>query len=323
MDLETRPLRCFVAVAETRSFTKAAELLHVAQPTLSTQIRELEKHLGFALFERTTRKTDLTREGQVFLEHARRMIAEGERLNAAIKTLRAESTRRLTVGAAFYTIDIPERVALIERFMGAHPEIILDIDNRWQAELVADVQKGRLDLALIIGMAIARRDYEAATQGTNSSEILYPDDMHRLVLRRERVELLVPVESPLAQHKVIPLSALRGSRISIFTPDHGAQIYQPISETLRNAGAELVIPPEGNGIGVERYGRQFRIPAVTLGWFPDYKGSGDGMVRRPLEGVELWTDLALIASPREMPPAARTFWSFTAAEMRGSSIDAA
>lgn len=323
MDLETKPLRCFVAVAETRSFTKAAEQLHVAQPTLSTQIRELEKHVGFALFDRTTRKTELTREGVAFLEHARRMIAESEKLNEAINALRTEGARRLTVGAAFYTIDIPERVGLIERFIAAHREIILDIDNRWQSELVADVLKGRLDLALIIGMGIPRRDYEAVAIAPNNAEILYPDDMRRLVLRRERVELLIPAESPLAEHGRIPLSALRGSRISIFSPGHGAQIYGPISETLRGAGAELVIPPEANGIGVERYGRQFRIPAVTLGWFSDHKSQGNEMVRRPLEGVDLWTDLALIASPRHMRPAARTFWTFTADEAHGATTDVA
>lgn len=311
MDLESRPLRCFVAVAEEHSFTKAAERLHVTQPTLSMQIRELEKHLGFDLFIRTTRRIELTREGSAFLGDAQRMIGESERLKDAIKNLRLESARRLTIGAAFYTIDIPERVQLIERFMGAHPEISLDIDNRWQRELVEDVTRGRLDLALIIGVPIPRADYDAAAPAKrDNSEVLYPDDLKQIVLRREPVGLLVPVESPLAKQRLVRPSDIRGSKIAMLSPAHGAQVYDPIAEVLQDAGAELVVPPEGNGIGVERYGRQFRIPAVTLGWFAEHNTGPADMVRLPVRGLTLATALVLLGAAEGMRPPARTFCNF-------------
>lgn len=324
MDIEGRPLRCFAAVAETRSFTKAAKQLHITQPTLSMQIKELERQLGFALFHRTTRRIDLTVEGEAFLTDAKAMIAEGDRMKNAIKALRLESARRLTLGAAFYTIDIPERVRLIERFMAAHPEISLDIDNRWQNELVAELPGGRLDLALVIGMPVARKEHDIGAQRSNDMEILYPDDMKQLVLRREPVGLLVPRESPLARHKRIPLAALEGFRISMLSQRHGAQVFDPIAGILQNAGAELVIPPEGNGIGVERYGRQFRIPAVTLGWFAEHNATGSNdMVRRPVEGIDITTNLTLLAPPHELRAPARTFWSFTAKGKAGLKASAA
>lgn len=310
MDFESRPLRCFVAVAEEHSFTKAAERLHVTQPTLSMQVRELEKHLGFNLFIRTTRRIELTREGRAFLSDARRMIEESERIKSAIKNLRLESARRLSIGAAFYTIDIPQRVQLIESFMAAHPEISLDIDNRWQGELVDDLTRNKLDLALIIGMPISRQDFDAVPTKRDSSEVLYPDDLKQVVLRREPVGLLVPVESPLATQGAIKPHDIAGMKIAMLSPAHGAQFYDPIAEFLQRAGAELFIPPEGNGIGVERYGRQFRIPAVTLGWFAEHNTGPADMVRLPLKGLEMTTALVLLGAAEGMRAPAEMFFDF-------------
>jgi DNA-binding transcriptional LysR family regulator len=315
VDLASKPLRCFITVAEERSFTRAAERLHITQPTLSTQVRELEKHLGFDLFIRTTRKIDLTREGSVFFPEARRMVAESDRLKGVIKHLFTESTRRLSLGASFYTIDIPERVTLIEKFMEAYPEVRLDIDNRWQIDLVDDLAKGSLDLTLIIGIPVPPGELDAAAAKNDRGEILYPGDLKQIVLRREPVGLLVPIESALALLDTIPLSSLRGSKIAMLAPAHGSQIYVPIAHKLEQAGAELVIPPEGNGIGVERYGRQFRIPAVTLGWFGEHNASPNDMVRRPIEDFDLSTALVLLAGPQNMRRPAQMFWDFASGKM--------
>ncbi len=313
MDLEARPLRCFIAVAEEGTFTKAALRLHITQPTLSVQVRELEKYLGFDLFIRTTRRIELTREGEAFLTDARRMVAESDRIKGAAKSLRLESLNRLSLGATFYTIDIPERVALIEQFMAAHPELTLDIDNRWQNELIDDLIKSKLDLALIIGVAIPREAFNAALTKSDGSEILYPDDLAQIELRREPVGLLVPAEHPLASHQTIAQADLAGLKVAMLAPAHGADVYEPIARVLKNAGAELVIPPEGNGIGVERYGRQFRIPAVTLGWFAEHNAGADDMVRCAVEGLTLTTALVLLGATETMRPPAQTFWALAAA----------
>ena len=73
--MELRHLRYFAAVAETLNFRAAANRLHVAQPALSAQIKSLEEELGSTLFERTTRKVELTPAGRVFLEEAKKVIA--------------------------------------------------------------------------------------------------------------------------------------------------------------------------------------------------------------------------------------------------------
>lgn len=77
--MELHQLRYFVAVAEEGSFTRAAEKLFLAQPSLSVQIRKLEQDVGAKLFERMRRQVVLTAAGEVFLDHAVRALAEMER----------------------------------------------------------------------------------------------------------------------------------------------------------------------------------------------------------------------------------------------------
>tara|TARA_R110000772_G_scaffold268620_1_gene396858 strand:+ start:45132 stop:45377 length:246 start_codon:yes stop_codon:yes gene_type:complete len=72
--MELRHLRCFIAVAEERSFSRAAERLHIEQSPLSRTIKKLESDLGVVLFQRTSRGTRLTWAGEVFLEDARRVL---------------------------------------------------------------------------------------------------------------------------------------------------------------------------------------------------------------------------------------------------------
>src|SRR5437016_11144602 len=91
--MELRHLRYFVAVAEMENVSRAALKLHVSQPTLSTQIRDLEDELGFTLFERTGKSVRLTEPGRVFLKEAREIL---QHVDAAIKNTRKVATVRQT-----------------------------------------------------------------------------------------------------------------------------------------------------------------------------------------------------------------------------------
>src|SRR5437870_8016590 len=96
--MELRHLRYFVAIAEERSFTRAAECLWVAQPGLSTQIRRLEAELGVQLFERHTRGVDLTPAGELFLERARVTLAAAETAAATACDIEAGVIGSLRLG---------------------------------------------------------------------------------------------------------------------------------------------------------------------------------------------------------------------------------
>jgi hypothetical protein len=198
-------------------------------------------------------------------------------------------------------------VRLVEQFFSLHPDIALDVIPAWQSDMVRDLQTSDLDVALVIGLAVSRATLAREVASEAGVEILYPDDLPRVVLRREPVQLLVPRESPLATHSIVPQVALAGLRIAMVGPLHGRTLTDPIRHFFHSAGAELLVPPEQHGIGVERYGRQFRMPAISLGWF----GSGsaqDDMVRVPVEGLSLQTDLVILHAPGHPTGSAAIFW---------------
>lgn len=85
--MELRHLQCFLAVAEELHFTRAAERLHIEQSPLSRAIRELEEELGVRLFARTTRSTRLTRAGQLFLKHVRRVFAAVDQARDSVQAV--------------------------------------------------------------------------------------------------------------------------------------------------------------------------------------------------------------------------------------------
>src|SRR5580765_7874920 len=98
--MELRHLRYFVAVAEAENVTRAAMRLHVSQPGLSRQIRDLEEELGFALLERGAKSVRLTAAGRTFLEEAKAVLKRTEEAVQAAKAVATGSGMELDVGYA-------------------------------------------------------------------------------------------------------------------------------------------------------------------------------------------------------------------------------
>src|SRR6185295_19380708 len=96
--MELRHLRYFVSVAEALSFTKAAEKLHTAQPSLTRQIKDLENELGVRLLNRTKQQVTLTDEGRSFLIDAKRLLDLAAETIASVRRLHSGETRALNVG---------------------------------------------------------------------------------------------------------------------------------------------------------------------------------------------------------------------------------
>src|SRR4051794_167549 len=99
VDLDTRLLRAFVAVAEELHFTRAAERLFVAQQALSAQIRQLERRVGVTVFERSTRKVALTDAGERLLPHARTVLEALDTATAELEAARRAKRVTLRVGS--------------------------------------------------------------------------------------------------------------------------------------------------------------------------------------------------------------------------------
>ncbi|WP_030371494.1 LysR family transcriptional regulator [Streptomyces rimosus] len=148
--MELRQLRYFVSVVEEGGFTRAAARLHLAQPGLSAQIRQLEKELGQPLLDRSGRSVTPTEVGRAVLPHARAALAAAEAVRQTVDAytglLRGRVTLGLVSGATGHVFDI---AALLADFHDAHPSVELtlteDTTERMQAALLA----GELDIAVL------------------------------------------------------------------------------------------------------------------------------------------------------------------------------
>lgn len=126
--MELRHLRYFVAVAEELSFTRAAERLHVSQPPLSQQIKQLEEEVQVQLFERTKRWVRLTGGGRLFLEHARQVLAQVERAVLAARRTMGGEADRLSVASTPWT-DHTAVPRILRCFSEVHRQIQIEVQT--------------------------------------------------------------------------------------------------------------------------------------------------------------------------------------------------
>ncbi len=149
--MEIRHLRYFVAIAEERSFTRAAERLWVAQPGLSTQIRRLETELGICLFERHTRGVDLTDAGRLFLERARTALEAADLAAATGRDLQNGTEGSIRLGLAT-DAQWPQASELLETYHQHRPAVEMTVSTSHGGTLVRDLRDGRLDAVLAPSM---------------------------------------------------------------------------------------------------------------------------------------------------------------------------
>ena len=147
MVVELRHLRYLLAVAEHGGFTRAAEALHVSQPTLSQQIRQLERSLKVQLLDRSGRGVRLTDAGEAYTGYARRALRElaaGERAVLDVQDLSGGSLRIGTTPTFTAYLTGP----LVADFHARHPGIVLDVREATQDRIEADLLDDRLDLGI-------------------------------------------------------------------------------------------------------------------------------------------------------------------------------
>lgn len=146
--MELQQLRYVVAVADTGSFTRAAERSHVTQSALSHQIAALERELGVRLFARTSRSVRATESGEAFLRSARSAVraADQAREDAAAAIGEVVGTLRLGVIPTVTAVDVP---ALLTAYRTAHPAARAELREGNSDSLMAAIRRGELDVALL------------------------------------------------------------------------------------------------------------------------------------------------------------------------------
>lgn len=183
-------MRYVIAVAETNSFTRAAERCLVVQSALSHQISRLEKELGARLFERTSRRVRLTPAGAAFLPAARQCLDAAERAAAEVAAAVGEVRGRLAVGLipTVTAVDIP---GALRDFRQRYPQVRIGLRVGASEDLVEQVKQGALDVAFL-GLPTTSRP-----QGVAAYE-----------LARDRLVAVVAPDHPLADEPEVDLRRL-------------------------------------------------------------------------------------------------------------------
>ncbi|BBU32921.1 LysR family transcriptional regulator (plasmid) [Burkholderia sp. THE68] len=184
--MELRHLRYFVAVAEERNFTRAAQRLHIAQPPLSRQIQQLEETLGVQLFERNSRPLKLTETGKFFYSHAVQLLAQTAELESMTRRV-GNIERSLSVGFVGSTLYgmLPK---IIRRFRDENATVELSLHEMSTMDQIRALKDGRIDVGF------GRIRHEDA-------------NIRRVILREEQMIVALPVGHPLSLAK--PVLALR------------------------------------------------------------------------------------------------------------------
>jgi DNA-binding transcriptional LysR family regulator len=185
---ELRQLRSFVAVAEAGTFTAAAGRLHLAQQSLSQQIRTLEAQLGVTLFERSSRGARLTPVGEVLLREARVVLTQADRAVDAVRRAARGEQGELRVGflSSVANYVMPPVVRLLAE---RHPGLALRTEDLAIADLVAGLREGRLDAGLTRPPLV--------------------DDLETEEVLREPVAAVLPEGHPLQDRASLTLGDLR------------------------------------------------------------------------------------------------------------------
>jgi len=174
--MELRHLRYFVSVAEALSFTKAAQQLHTAQPSLTRQIKDLENELGVRLLNRTKQQVTLTDEGRSFLADAKRLLALAAETIESVRRLHRGETRALNVGYVsnlFHDL-LPKT---LDSFHQAFPTISVNLFDLSCGEQFRALEDGKLDLGFVgLHQPIALRGLEFRSIASYKTVVALPKD---------------------------------------------------------------------------------------------------------------------------------------------------
>lgn len=222
--MELRHLRYFVTLAEELHFGRAAERLHIAQPPLSQQIRQLETELGFDLFHRTKRTVQLTQAGQIFLTEVQQILKQLEQaIQVGQKTSRGE-VGQLVIGfisSASYNI-LPK---ILRSFRSQIPGVALELRELTTNQQIQWLRDGRIDIGFV------RPPVE---ENQFCTETIF----------QETLIVALPEEHPLAKQPDISLISLCCEPFIMFSRIYAPGLYDTLISLCQQAGFSPMVAQE-------------------------------------------------------------------------------
>ncbi len=271
--MELRQVRYFVAVARQGTFSRAAAEVGVAQPAVSQQVRGLERELGVALFDRTSRRVRLTAAGAAFLPRAEGLLADETRARIEMQAFADLARGRLVIGAqpSLEEMWLPR---LLGRFHRRHPGIEIVLREETTAQLRGWLREGKLDLAVLNQAGDAPSDLTTAPLFTEDLVLVVAAD-HRLAGQR-RVALVELRDEPwvlLKPGAVTRDLVLKASAVAGFAPRVACEVAAwPPARALVAAGLGVAVVPRsvavaaGTEASVVEVGPPALARTVALAW---------------------------------------------------------
>jgi DNA-binding transcriptional LysR family regulator len=243
--MELRHLRYFVAVAEELNFRRAAERLHVAQPALSSQIKDLEEELGVRLFDRTTRSVLLTPTGQIFLTEARGILGATTHAEQLVRKAEHGLVGTLRVGVITPATG-PLLARVLRHFHQKYPGVQLSLSALTSSEQLKRLRAGELDAGLL-RPPVASSEFDT-----------------RFVEQAPQM-LAVPVGHRLARKRKIEWKDFNGEGLVMIHPDHQHSFYDPFIAACLKAGAKTHVAQYAQDVQIKMWliSAGFGIAPVT------------------------------------------------------------
>jgi DNA-binding transcriptional LysR family regulator len=283
--VELRHLRYFIAVAEERNFSRAAERLHMAQSPLSAAIRQLEHEVGAELLARSSRGVSTTPAGEVLLEHARRILEAVDAAAAAVRRAASGELGTLRIGFSWSArFDILPTLA--QAFAESLPDVTLITQEMWNADMPGALRSATIDIAICL---CPERDRALRYE----------------LLHRDSVVALLPEAHRLARQSEIQLPALNGESFLMFPRDLAPRLYDALLDICRRAGFEPEVSRRafhsaGDTGTLASSGGVALAPRSVSGNVP-------GAVAIPIADVDAALETFLIWQPDTRPPTADRF----------------
>ena len=215
--MQIESLKVFCDLADSESFTKAAQINGVTQSAISQQISSMERIFKSQLIERSKKRFRLTREGQVLYDYSKQILQTYDSLDSQLKELKDLISGTIRV-ATIYSIGLHDLPPYIKKYMKSYPTVNIHVEYRRANQVYEDVMSNVVDLGLI------------AYPVKDSKLEIVP-------LRKEPLVLICHPQHPFAKKQSIRLKALQEQNIISFEPDTPTR--KALDKILREHGVEV------------------------------------------------------------------------------------
>jgi DNA-binding transcriptional LysR family regulator len=294
--MEMRHLRYFVVLAEELHFGRAAQRLHISQPPLSFNIKQLESSLGVQLLERNSHGVKLTPAGEVFRQSAQRVLAEAANAGRQARDVAAGVTSRVRIGfvGSMMFRALPE---LLQSFQAQQPQVQVELSELNSAEQIEALARGRIDLGFVHSARVSA-------------------DQRRSLFMSEPFVLCLPAAHPAAALELLDFAVLTHQPLVMFSRGASPDYHERVLGLCAQLGLQPAVRHEvrhwlsvvalvSKGLGVALVPRAMADSGVR------------GVVFRPLPPTAVRSEVHMVWNERQMPavlPALIAHFSAAAAE---------